>query len=693
MTETVSKTPVHAEVAEDNSHVEVFMMYSPDRVLRIKGDKDNGYHGVPSQRFVSREKSYCKQAYYKINLDMEVMRRLREAFGDELSMGPILRRWASKKVKEERNLTELSQADDADLKIVPNDFTWVGIDGEEKTLRPFQRADIAFMASTNSINANQPGSGKTVEWLLALVERGIAKGPHVIFAPVSSLRVVWEDEINSIFKSLKECGVVKSPPQVLTGDTPDERRIAINESLELSDRKRVPFFFLVLNPAMAQMEELYRVKARVYSKSQFKNLKPHKQAEGEQFFELIYPELLDVPWRSMNIDEFHLMGLSNPTTLAAKGCNQVRQETNPDLLAAMSGTPMRGKPIKMWGALHFLDPEEFDARWRWAKTWLTVTTEQVNRDGRLARRIEGIAPGRDIEFYNHLKPRLVRRTKKETMPGLPEKVHIPVWCEMTKKQAEQYKVFETEAEWRIEDKKERDGRLSAPNVLAEYTRLKQFAGAFCDVKMTSILDENGMPKISVKATEDSGKLIQLEEKLAEENVLARGEDDDKPELAIIFSQSVPMVEMVAGYLERKHKIPVGVITGSTKGAVRTALNRGFQTQTDQQIKVRGKPQTVKAPRVMVCNTLAGGASVQLSRAGSAHILDELWVPDDQEQAEDRGHRGDHWTMAKDEWRIYYYRSKRTIESYIQKVNIEKGITNRTILDVHRMMQKANREVT
>src|SRR4029078_8994596 len=116
-------------------------------------------------------------------------------------------------------------------------------------------------------------------------------------------------------------------------------------------------------------------------------------------------------------------------------------------------------------------------------------------------------------------------------------------------------------------------------------------------------------------------------------------------------------------------------------------NRAFQSRKPQRIKVRGKSTVVPVPRVLVLNTFAGGASIQLSRAGSAHILDETWNPDHQEQAEDRGHRGDVWTMLKDEWRIYTYRSLNTIESYIRKVNIEKGLTNKTILDVHRMMQK------
>ena len=29
-------------------------------------------------------------------------------------------------------------------------------------------------------------------------------------------------------------------------------------------------------------------------------------------------------------------------------------------------------PIKLWGALHFLYPDQFTSKWQWAKTWLDV---------------------------------------------------------------------------------------------------------------------------------------------------------------------------------------------------------------------------------------------------------------------------------------------------------------------------------
>ena len=244
---------------------------------------------------------------------------------------------------------------------------------------------------------------------------------------------------------------------------------------------------------------------------------------------------------------------------------------------------------------------------------------------------------------------------------------------MTAKQAEQYTVFEQDAEWRI-DEQEAEGRLTATNILAEYTRLKQFAGAYCEVSKTG-REVNGVPELKVEPTPDSGKIEQLIEKLKEENVITSGSDDeDEPKCALIFSQFKGMVADTADVL-REAGVPVGEITGATSGKERKRLADAFQAQSPG------------APRVMVMNTKAGGASITLTRADTVHILDEDWTPDNQEQAEDRAHRGDDLTMAKEEVRIYYYRTERTIEHYIQKLVAGKAMNNKTILDLRRRMQR------
>src|SRR5499427_8742311 len=176
-------------------------------------------------------------------------------------------------------------------------------------------------------------------------------------------------------------------------------------------------------------------------------------------------------WATFTIDEYHKTGLPNAS--GKKGTGSKFADAVKDVKAqrryAVTGTPMGGRPIKLWGALHFLYPEQFTSKWQWAKTWLEVSSNGYGQD------IGSILRGREEEFYKALAPYVVRRLKSEVLPQLPPKQYIDVWCDMSSKQSQQYKEFAARAEATIEDQK-----LNALGILAEYTRLKVFADAFCD---------------------------------------------------------------------------------------------------------------------------------------------------------------------------------------------------------------------
>jgi SNF2 family DNA or RNA helicase len=238
---------------------------------------------------------------------------------------------------------------------------------------------------------------------------------------------------------------------------------------------------------------------------------------------------------------------------------------------------------------------------------------------------------------------------------------------MTPRQAEQYRTMATEAEWALEDAAEA-GRLTATNILAMYTRLKQFADAYCDVQRTGKETSMGVPELKVQQTEDSGKLEQLMQKLEEENVFS----DDEPKRALVYSQFNPMSRMVADAIEKKGVKVEMILAGKTKH--------------NKEVEDAFQAMEPDSPRVIVMNTMMGTA-LNLSAADSVHMLDETWVPDNQEQAEDRAHRGDEITMAKDLIRVYYYRSRGTVEEYIRQLVADKALNNRTILDLRRKMAK------
>ena len=675
MSEFKVSNQVEAELSEDGKTVMVKFGYHPTRVLKIKGGEVDGkvYKGVPSRRFVPADHKSGEGPGWRVNLDLATMRRLRDVFGDELSIGDKLRAWGHEQVGTERNLKSLSDANDAKLKKVSPQLA--------KWLRPYQRADVRFMAETSVLNANMPRTGKTPTTIAATIEADMMWGHHLVFAPLQALRSVWETGIldaylrhqtkikpdkrkwtlDDYYAAFEKSGA--DCPTILTGDTPAERKAAINEAADMFEEGYS--FWLVLNPYMARAQTVWRFGRKVYRK--FEDIPKAKKevAHDHEEAELLFPNLLNVEWDTVSVDEFHLCGLSNPNTATAKGMNLIRKETEPERAHALSGTPMGGKPIKLWGALHFIDPEKFTSRWNWARMWLEVKENDYGHS------IEGLAEGMELDFYEHLKPYLVRRTKRDALPGLPPINRIPVWCDMTSQQRLQYDQMATEAEWAIEGMEE-EGRLAATNILALYTRLKQFADAYCDVEKTGKETVYGLPELKVRHTRDSGKLLQLIEKLEECNVVGTSkEDDDELKCALVASQFVPMVAMLSEELE-KRGVPVArMIAGKTKQ--NKAIEQAFQRQDPG------------APRVIVMNTLMGTA-LTLDRAESVHILDETWNPDDQEQMESRAEPTTEELMAeRSDLGVYYYRSRRSIDEYIQKVLQGKDLNNRTILDLRRLM--------
>lgn len=594
---------VTAEISDDGKRVMVTFPYHQAAVRAVKT--------VPGARFLPPNQPGGPA--WKLPLDLTSMRLLREAFGTSLSLGPKLKEWGKEAVAKEQAVMSMADAEDAVLeqvkKLNPEFHEW---------LRPDQRADAAFMAAHPVICANQPGLGKTAATIASIMERCGEGGSHLIVAPKTSLDAVWAKELED---------KTDIPFLTMSGDDSKETRQEILECCK-EFREEGTGFFLVLNPAFILLER---------DKSGEMIIK-----QGKRVWPMIpkYPELYDFEWDTIVFDEYHKMGLSNNKTNMFEAANSLRAKHK----LLLSGTPMGGKPIKLWGALHFLDPGSFTSKWRWADQWLEV------EDNGFGKVIHGIQKGKKDNFWFALKPYMVRRTKEEILKDLPPKQHVDIWCDMTPQQAKQYKIFAENAEIKIEEE-----NLSATGILAEYTRLKQFASAH-----QSVANVNG--DLKVTPTANSGKLPHLLA-LLEERGITGDDDAEGDEQVVIGSQFSQIVDMVTKYLQEKG-IAAEKITGAVSQARRTELVEEFQ---------RGDV------RVMVVTTTAAGVALTLDKASTVIVMDETWNPDDQEQLEDRVHRASRIHQVT----CYYLRSKGTIEEYINKINIGKAVTNREILDLRR----------
>jgi len=606
-----------AELNERRDRIDFRFLYTPQRKDKAKS--------VPGASFIDADKG---GPLWRMPLDLKTARTLRELFPN-ITFGNALKAWGREAVQRERNLRGLSAADDFPVKEM---LLHKKLPKLAKSLRPYQRADTKFLSMTNVLNGLAPRLGKTREIIAAVYEADLEYGAHLVIATKTSLENPWRRELEA-WQPL--------PVFTLSGDiSPDKRTKMVADMIEANETHGG--FWLVTTAHMFR---------------------------GSDW--------ASIDWSTFTIDEFRKMGLSNPTTKF----HQLAMKTKVQRRWAMSGTPMGGKVANLFPVLQWLEPTQYTSKWTWYNQWLAVEKQTIYIKGGRQRQVHNVGelkPGIEEQFYASLAPNFVRRLRSEVLPQLPPIQTVDVWCDMTPKQAPQYKKFALDAEIRIEER-----RLTATSILAEYQRLKQFANAYCDTVTETVVpchkcDGEGVLDDGRKCVRclgtgdwivlhpipstDSGKLEPLLERLAEAGIEAEEPSGDAQ--AVVTSQSKEMADMVHRHLNALG-IPAEKMTGDTKGRERDRIRDVFQAG--------------EGPRVLVMTTGTGGVAIELNRASDIHILDETWDPDDQEQVVDRlvDTNREHQVTA------FFYRMRSTIDEQIHTLTKGKAVTNRTILDLRR----------
>lgn len=271
----------------------------------------------------------------------------------------------------------------------------------------------------------------------------------------------------------------------------------------------------------------------------------------------------------------------------------------------LSGTPFTNTPDKFWSILHWLRKDKFGSYWRFRKEFCVVDTdiwgyEHISDTKNEQKLLRQIAP-----FY-------VRRLKKDVAKELPPKYYSTRVVELAPNQRRVYEEMRKRMLAWVGDRE--DQMLPAPVVVAQLTRLQQFALAYAELVpkkvthrdgSTEIVDEVHLKRPSSKADE----FVSIVE--------------DAPDKSFVgFSTSKKMVNLVSAELSRKG-IDHGVFTGDTPGHLKTQIVEDFQ---------RGKI------RIFLGTIQAGGVAITLHRGDTVVFLDRSWSPSENEQAEDRLHR-------------------------------------------------------
>jgi SNF2 family DNA or RNA helicase len=540
-------------------------------------------------------------------LDMTTCRLLRKELGQELKITPELAAWAREAIAHEEDMDRIRQGS------VQEDF------GRVKDLTPelyeaissrgYQITGASFLLhGGRTILGDQPGLGKTVQTLATLVQKGSRK--ILVVCPRTAARNVWERE------TARWAPVIKT--YVAQGDR-DTRQKVINR-FEFSSKRGNGQHMLIINTEMMRMipEVCPDGPLKKCGKATKRQVSAATRASQEEPHEHFYnvtdwPFLSEAQWDAIVIDESHnaLASTSNTNsdniTQVRFGAMHIRYMLKPDGLAIpMSGTPFRSRLNKAWGTLNWLEPKKFSSYWRFAEQHFGVT------EGEYSRTVSP-EPLDEAAFQKTLSPHYLARTKAEVAPDLPPIFYagsppadrpdgLPCeWLDMEPRQARAYEEMRKNAIARIQD-----GEISAVGVLAELTRLRQFACSFGRMEVEQM-----------RAALPSNKIDWLIEFLLE-----REGNAGKVVVASSFSQ---LIALAAAAIEKELRYPVLTLTGATSDRGRTDLVRRFSDPNDPA-------------RVAIINSRAGGEAITLDAADDMIFLDLPWTSDEAAQVEARIHR-------------------------------------------------------
>lgn len=532
---------------------------------------------------------------------VDTCRKLRRVLGPMLKVHAELSAWYRVEAAATQEQVHLSMATDADLGVVPQHFPTL-----HANLGSWQKVGAAWLVNAyrnGALYVDEPGIGKTRGVLAGLLERGC--GQMLIVCPKISVKTVWGNEIRRLIPELR--GHV-----YLARGNRASREKVISQYLEDTAPQKV----LVVVAEMLRIKGV-KVKNREYRWTGYE-----------------YPQLFDVAWDAVVVDESHkLLGSLTITkgNLAGEGLRRIEVEAVRGLKLCVTGTPFgRGGRVQgMFGALHWCWPDEYGSFWRWAEEHFQVEEKFAGKTVGYVRKVVGLKPGRKEEdLYRSLGPRLLRRTMAEVKPDYTKPEYWELLCELEGAQLRQYRALAEDGEVKLPG-----GVLTTTGVLDSLTRARQSANGCLGLR------EDG----TVYYTGESNKLDVLMDQLDERGIL----DGDGHLKVVIASQYTEFLGLLVDRL-RKANVPHHYLHGGSSDRKRDKMQEVWQQPYD--------PET-NPERVFLLSAKAGGVSINLDAADEMFQVDEMYPPEDNEQLHRRLIR-----MSRDhQVRIYYLRSEGTID--------------------------------
>jgi SNF2 family DNA or RNA helicase len=237
-------------------------------------------------------------------------------------------------------------------------------------------------------------------------------------------------------------------------------------------------------------------------------------------------------------------------------------------------------------------------------------------------------------------PYILRRSKAEVAPELPDKIEQTHWCELESRQREMYQAVREKTEQvllQMASAGASENRLRF-TILTELLRLRQVCAD------PGLLD----PEYPL---ESSGKFQAFRELLSEAM--------DGSHRILVFSQFVKLLKRLRAWFDTEG-IPTEYIDGSTRD--RLAVCDRFNNN----------------PEITVCliSLKAGGTGLNLTGADTVVHFDPWWNPAVEDQATDRAHRiGQSRTVTS-----YKLVTEGTVEDKVLALQLKKAGLLQDLLD-------------
>jgi len=342
-------------------------------------------------------------------------------------------------------------------------------------------------------------------------------------------------------------------------------------------------------------------------------------------------QLAQFKFRTLILDE--AQNAKNPSSQIARVVRSLHAEHR----LALTGTPVENSLRDLWAIFAFVEPG------------------LLGTEGSFRRRFEIPISENDSKaigtLRSRLEPFLLRRTKEDVAPELPERTEVSLDCDLSPLQRRLYRGVAEAARRDVFALVDRHGIENATvHVLAALTRLRQI----CAHPGLLFEEHRDDPEASAKF---EAFLETVDEILSGGHRL------------LVFSAFASMLRIMRTALD-KREIGYGYLDGSTK-------DKDRQTEVARFMSPDGPP-------LFLCSLKAGGVGLTLTAADYVILYDPWWNPAVERQAIDRTHRiGQHRAVT-----AYRLVTTGTVEEKIRALAERKANLSRNIIKADGALAKA-----